>query len=157
MSEPEDAAREPASGEAVSTGDPSPGMPEPPPIPEPPGGGGPSGGPGTPGGTGSDNRTLMVVLSYLWILALIPLLMEEDDPEVRWHARHGLVLTAAEIAFWLIVMGINTISGCLGCMLMPLYAVAWLATLGLHIACMVKGVKGERLIIPWLSQYADRF
>ena len=46
----------------------------------------------------STNRGPMIVLSYLWVLALIPLLVEKDDPEVQWHAKHGLVLAAAAAA-----------------------------------------------------------
>ena len=44
----------------------------------------------------------MIVLSYLWILALVPLLVEKDDKEVQWHAKHGIVLMVAEIAFWIV-------------------------------------------------------
>ena len=121
------------------------------------GSGGSSGSGDTTGGAESPNRSLMIVLSYLWILALIPLLTETEDKRVQWHARHGLVLTAAEIVFWLAVFLLNAFSGFLGCLLMPLYIIAWLGILGLHVACMVKGVRGERLIIPGISQYADRF
>ncbi len=110
-----------------------------------------------PGGSVSPNRTLMIVLSYLWILALIPYLTEEHDAEVRWHARNGLALTAAELIFWVAIYMLSALSGFLGCLLMPLYLFAWLAVLGLHVACMVKGVGGDRLVIPGISQYADRF
>ena len=40
----------------------------------------------------SSNRGVMIVLSYLWILALVPLLTEKEDQEVRWHAKNGIVL-----------------------------------------------------------------
>jgi hypothetical protein len=41
----------------------------------------------TPGSTApSSNRNIMIVLSYLWLLALIPLLTEKEDKEVQWHA-----------------------------------------------------------------------
>lgn len=40
----------------------------------------------------------MIVLAYLWLLALTPLLVEKDDAELQWHAKHGLVLFGAEIA-----------------------------------------------------------
>ena len=132
----------------------------PPPPPPPPGGesagGPPPGGPGKPAGGPPDNRNLMIVLSYLWILALIPLLTEKDE-DVQWHAKHGLVLTAAEVALWLVIGLLNAVSGFVGCLLMPVYVIGWLAILGVHIVCMVKGVKGERFLIPGLSQYADRF
>src|SRR5438132_2866586 len=66
---------------------------------------------------GSD-RTIMVVLSYISILALIPLLTKKDDREVQWHAKNGIVLAGAEIVTVIVffVIGIalrNT--GILGC------------------------------------------
>ena len=51
-------------------------------------------------GAPSSNRNVMIVLSYLWLLALVPLLVEKDDKEVQWHAKHGLVLMVAELVFW---------------------------------------------------------
>jgi len=39
----------------------------------------------------------MIVLAYLWPLALVPLLLEKHDPEVQWHAKHGIVLMIAEL------------------------------------------------------------
>src|SRR3954470_16220785 len=38
------------------------------------------------------NRAAMLVLGYLWPLAVVPLLVARDDAEVQWHAKHGLVL-----------------------------------------------------------------
>jgi len=43
----------------------------------------------------SPNRGVMIVLAYLWPLALVPLLLEKHDPEVQWHAKHGIVLMIA--------------------------------------------------------------
>ncbi len=55
----------------------------------------------TPGsGAPSSNRNVMILLSYLWLLALIPLVVEKEDREVQWHAKHGLVLTVVEMIFW---------------------------------------------------------
>ena len=130
-----------------------PGVPPPPSYTPPPPPAGPSGSAVSP------NRTLMIVLSYIWILFLVPLLTEKEDREVQWHARHGLVITVAEIAVWIIftimqrilshVIGLGCITGCLG----PL--IVWAAFLGLRILCIMKGINGERFIIPGISQYAD--
>ena len=128
-------------GDTPPSTPPASGPPPPPPPSAPP----------------SENRTIMIVLSYLWILALVPLLVEKEDSEVQWHAKHGLVLTGAELAFWIVVSVINVISGFLTCLLGPLFLLIWLAIVGLHIVCIVKGTKGERFLVPGLSQYADRF
>ena len=109
----------------------------------------------------SDNRTVMIVLAYLGLLALIPLLVEKDDSEVQWHAKHGLVLVAAEfivmIALWILIMVITAISGGLGCILGLLWPLFVLAVLVVHVLCIVKGLNGQRFLIPGLSDFADRF
>jgi len=107
------------------------------------------------GGTGQPN-VAMIVLAYLWILALVPLLVEKEDREVQWHAKHGLVLLAVEIIIGIvfgIVMQIPGV-GCVSCAVYPVYA---LGVVAVHVLCIVKGMKGERFLIPGVSQFADRF
>lgn len=135
------------------------GMPPPPPPDWNAAGGGP-GGAGGPGGV-SENRQVFLVLSYLSLLALIPYFMEKNDREVQWHAKHGLVLTGAELLFSIVlgtVFGvISFVLPILGCLL-PLFGlVMTLAFLGLHIYCIVKALNGERLLIPGISKFADQF
>jgi uncharacterized membrane protein len=112
-------------------------------------------------GTPSSNRGVMIVLSYLWLLALVPLLVEKNDPEVQWHAKHGLVLMVAEIIVWIaftIVTGIlSGVLAPLGCLTALLIPIIYLAFLILHVMAIIKGVNGGRLIIPGVSEYANRF
>jgi len=113
----------------------------------------------TPGSTApSSNRTVMIVLAYLWLLALIPLLVEKEDKEVQWHAKHGLVLLLAEIILWVAITMISIVAGAIiGCFVGLLSFGLWVGILILHVVCIVKGVNGQRLIIPGVSQYADKF
>ncbi len=130
-----------------------PAPPPPPSSPPPP----PSSGSG--GGAASDNRGIMIVLSYLWLLALIPLLVEKDDKEVQWHAKHGVVLMVAEIILWIVLTVLSlalSVVG-IGCLLAIFQMVLSLVIIVIHIICIVKGVGGERFLIPGVSQYADRF
>jgi len=103
----------------------------------------------------------MIVLSYIWILFIIPLITEKDDPEVQWHAKHGLVILIAEIivyvALWVVSMVLYQIWGGFGCAMGLLRSFVWLAFVALRIVAIVKGAKGERLIIPGLSEYVSRF
>jgi uncharacterized membrane protein len=136
---------------------PVPPTPPPPYTPTPP--------PPTPtgGGTVSPNRSLMIILSYLGILALIPLISEKEDREVQWHAKHGLVL----LGFWIVVsivlsllsnvIGYADPSGCLGCLWFGPSSIVGLAALVIHVLCIIKGINGERFIIPGISQLADKF
>jgi len=109
-----------------------------------------------PAGKVSQNRTVMIVLAYLWLLALIPYLVEKEDSEVQWHAKNGLVFTAAEVIVW-IVITILTFIPALGCIFALMHLVLWLGVLVLHIVAIVKGVNGQRLVIPGLSDYVNKF
>jgi len=143
--------------------DPSDSAPPPPPptAPPPPAEPPPEAPTPAPSGTVSDNRNLWIVLSYLGLLALIPLLVEKEDPEVQWHAKNGLVLTAAEFAVFiglaLVGMVIGAFSAGLGCILGLAWPLVMVAILVLHVMCIVKGLNGGRLIVPGISEFADKF
>ena len=91
------------------------------------------------------------MLSYLWLLALIPLAAEQADAEIRWHARHGLVLFGAEMALFLVMSVLG--GGLLERLLVPVVQVGIVVV---HTLCIARGLKGERFQIPGLSEYADR-
>ena len=103
----------------------------------------------------------MIVLAYLWPLAIVPLLVEKQDAEVQWHAKHGLVLMAAELvvilAYGLMSSLVSLATFGLGCVMSLFFVFAWVGILALHVVAILKGVNGGRLIIPGISEYADRF
>ncbi|MFQ5351172.1 MAG: hypothetical protein ACE5EG_12085, partial [Thermoanaerobaculia bacterium] len=136
---------EPPASEAPAPEAPAPEAPAP--APQPEGGG---------GGGESSNRTLMIVLSYLGLLALIPLLMEKEDQEVQWHAKHGLVL----FGFWVVlglVLSVLSAVPVLGCLTILVSLFLPIAALVVHIICIVKGINGDRFLIPAISDFADKF
>ncbi len=108
----------------------------------------------------SPNRGVMIVLAYLWPLALVPLLLDKQDPEVQWHAKHGLVLMIAELILlfgYIMITSIVSLATLgLGCVLSIFLVFGWIGVLALHVVAILKGVNGGRLIIPGLSDYADR-
>ncbi|MCL4837456.1 MAG: DUF4870 domain-containing protein [Thermoanaerobaculia bacterium] len=103
-----------------------------------------------------DNRTLMLVLAYLGLLALVPLLVEKNDTEVQWHAKNGLVLTIAFIVLFVVlsILGAVPAVGCLTVFLWPVAGLGWLI---LSILGIVKATKGERFVIPGLSDFVAKF
>jgi len=109
----------------------------------------------------SENRNVMIVLSYLGPLALVPLLVEKDDREVQWHAKHGLVLIVIEIVvvIGLILLGavLGIISSGLTCIVGLLWLAFVIAASVVHLLSIVKGVNGQRFLIPGVSEFADRF
>jgi len=96
----------------------------------------------------------MVVLSYLWLLAIVPLIFEKEDEEVKWHAKHGLVLFVAEVLILVAVTAVSSVLACLGCVAAPVIMLGFLV---LRVLCMVKGLNGERFTVPVLSDFADKF
>lgn len=98
----------------------------------------------------------MIVLSYLWLLALVPLLVQKDDAEVQWHAKHGLVLFGCELAVMIVLSVIGSIP-VVGCIIVPIGLLLGLGFMVVHIVCIARGLAGERFLIPWVSEYADRF
>ena len=102
------------------------------------------------------NRTLLLVAAYLWILAVIPLIVEKQDKEVQWHAKHGLVLFGLEFALC-IVFGVLMSIPILGCVIGIVWLILGLGILVLHVLCIMKAVNGERFLLPGISDLANRF
>jgi uncharacterized membrane protein len=110
---------------------------------------------------GAPNRAAMLVLAYMWPLAVIPLLLARDDAEVQWHARHGIVLMAAELALLLglsiLVQLLMVVTLGVGCLASVTLVFLWAGLLALHVFAIVRALHGHRLIVPGVSEYASRF
>jgi uncharacterized membrane protein len=107
------------------------------------------------------NRAAMLVLAYLWPLAVIPLFLTRDDADVHWHAKHGLVLMAAELV---VLLGLSILMQLLvvvtlgiGCLASIGFVFLWAGVLVLHVFAIVRALRGYRLFIPGISDYASRF
>ena len=105
-------------------------------------------------------RTVMIVLSYLWILAIVPLLVEKRSRDIQWHAKHGLVLLLAELILWMafsiVASASRSIAAFLGTVVGLFGPFLWLAIVGIHVLAILKGLDGQRLLIPGVSDYAGR-
>ncbi|HEY3383327.1 MAG TPA: hypothetical protein VGK32_16260 [Vicinamibacterales bacterium] len=117
--------------------------------------------PDTPGSPQASHRAIMLVLAYLPPFAVIPLLVEKDDPDLHWHAKHGVVLMTAEMLLLLALVVVALVFGLLtagiGCALLALVPIPFLAFLVLHVVIVIKAFNGHRLLIPIVSDYADKF
>jgi hypothetical protein len=110
----------------------------------------------------SPNRGVMIVLAYLWPLAIVPLLLEKTDAEIQWHARHGIVLMVAELLLWfacLLMMGMVSVVSIVTAWVLSVFIAlfVWVAILAVHVTGIIKGINGGRLIVPGISQYANKF
>jgi len=121
----------------------------PPPPPPPPLSGGPV-------GPASSDRTLMLVLSYLWFGSIIPLVMKKDDPEVQWHAKNGLMWAIAITAIDIIFMIIGRFFPLVGCLVSVVPCAIFIGYIIVSIIAIMKALKGERMRLPMLSDFADK-
>jgi len=70
-------------------------------------------------------------------------------------------LMAAELvvifAYMVITSLVSIAAIGLGCVMSLVFVFAWVGILALHVVAILKGVNGGRLIIPGISEYANRF
>jgi uncharacterized membrane protein len=97
-----------------------------------------------------------LVVSYLPLLGVVPLFFGESSREVRWHARNGILLSAAFVA----ILGAATGAGLLFPSLSCVYGIAVFVLAIVYaivvILAIVKALQGQRLVVRGLSRYADR-
>jgi uncharacterized membrane protein len=107
-------------------------------------------------------EALLIVLAYLGPLCIVPLLRARQDPVIRWHGRHGLVLFLADIAIVAITLAIGGLlafvaGGATLALFVLLEAMLLTALLVLHGIVIAAALEGERILIPGVSHHADRF
>ncbi len=96
----------------------------------------------------SQEDKIWAALSYLWILALVALLLKRQSGYVQFHAKQGVVLLIVEVILWLVGM-------------VPV--LGWLVTFVGHIVVAVLAVLGivAALVgryweMPFLGEYAKK-
>jgi uncharacterized membrane protein len=112
--------------------------------------------PPLPPAAAGENRTLWLVLSYLWPLALFPYLMEKNDADVQWHSKNGLVWTIAEVIVHvgLAIVGFVPV---IGCFTLLVQVGLMLVSLIVRIVAIQKALNGDRMVLPGLSQFVNQF
>lgn len=93
---------------------------------------------------------IYLVLSYLGLLALLPLFLVKDSAFVQWHAKQGLTLS---VGMFVLFVVFNVIPY-LGCLVSGLLSIAWIA---LSIMAILRAFNGERWRIPVVSDLSEKF
>lgn len=96
-----------------------------------------------------DKNMLMGILSYLWVLVIIPFLMAKDDPFVKFHVKQGMVLVAIELILWVAVQVIF--------FLVPIVMIVNLGLLVLSIIGIINVVQGKEKELPLVGHFANKF
>lgn len=97
-----------------------------------------------PTGNGIDETRILAAISYIWILALVPLLLKRDNEFVMFHAKQGLVLFIIEVIgafiFWIPVIG----------------WLLWVLVVVLAIVGFLSALQGKRVELPVVSMLARK-
>ncbi len=111
-----------------------------------------------------DDNKVMAILSYIWILVLIPLLAVKDSPFTKYHVKQGLVLLISMLALGLglgIIMGIlgfipiiNIFAGIASVILF--FVILPIANLIFMIIGIINASKGEMKELPLIGKFADK-
>jgi uncharacterized membrane protein len=105
-------------------------------------------------------RFPLLVLAYLGPTAIIPLVANGGDREIRWHAWHGLLLVVIEVAViggLTAVAGLTALSNLAGGITLGVIAwIAWVTALAVQLTAMLTALNGGRLGVPLISALATR-
>lgn len=96
----------------------------------------------------NNNNTIWIYLAYLleWVFALIGLAVVKDDDNVRFHCAQAFV-------YWAAIMIINLILS----ITIFLPFIIWPLALIYAIIVMVKAAKGERVKMPLVGDFAEKY
>ena len=108
----------------------------------------------------TDQDRILLVFDYLGPLALLSLVATRRE-FVKWHAKQGVLLSAAIVAAYLVLEACDAVFGTWvwGLVGEVIDATTGLAALGALVVvflCIVRALEGERFKIPMLGDFADR-
>lgn len=117
--------------------------------------------PNKPAGSGlAPNVASLIAYLCGIIAAIIFLVIEKENKEVRFHAWQSLFLQIAAIAGYIVLLVLTMILGMvagpvalIGTLLMVLF---WIGFMVVWILCMVKAYQGQQWRIPYLGDFAAK-
>ena len=96
----------------------------------------------------SANDNVFAILSYIWILCLVPVLMKKENEFVKFHAKQGLVLFIIEMA--VAIIGIIPFLGSL------IYVLGMFICGVLSIIGIIQVLMGNKWKIPFVSEWSEK-
>lgn len=104
---------------------------------------------------------VFAALSYVSILFVVPLILKNEDEDIHFHAKQGLVLFASEIIVWFALFLLDTFltaifpSGELF-VVRVLGALAWVGFMAMSIAGVYMAARGRRWQMPIIGRIAQK-
>ena len=106
-----------------------------------------------------DQDRILLVLSYLGILALVPFLTARKE-FVLWHARQGLLLFGVSLSSLFAMILVNVVlwqvHWVLGVIFLLLLLTSAFGVLALMVAGILKAFEGERWRIPFVGDFVEK-
>lgn len=99
-----------------------------------------------------EKNKAMAILSYIWILFLVPLFAAKDSKFARYHANQGLTLAIVETVV-AIVFGILTRIPVIGVLFWIIEIVADLAFIACIIIGIINAANGQAKELPLIGKY----
>lgn len=92
--------------------------------------------------------SVFAVLSYMWILCLVPIIMKNEDEDVKFHARQGFMLFIVEtvFAFVGVIPLLGNLIGALGIL------ICWL----LSLIGIIQVMMGNKWKMPVIGKWAEK-
>jgi len=104
-----------------------------------------------------EENKVFAILAYLSLLCLVPLFMKKDSPFAYYHAKQGLGLFAVNIAFYVLIEILITISPYAMWRIWSLFSMlGWLAILGFTIIGIWHVIEKKMEPLPFLGQISDK-
>ena len=107
----------------------------------------------------NEEDKVMLVFSYLWVLAIVPFLVTRRE-FVRWHAKQGLILCGVACLVFLGVIFVGAVLATITRVFAWLFAFGLINLLLLYgavaIVCIIKAMRGERWVIPFLGDLIEK-
>ena len=108
----------------------------------------------------TDQDRVLLVFGYLGPLSLVSLVASRRE-FVKWHAKQGLVLSAALVVVYPVLRFVHYILDTfLWAVFGELFWVGvWMTVVGIlmtMLVCIVRGLEGERFKLPVLGELVDR-
>jgi uncharacterized membrane protein len=108
----------------------------------------------------TDQDRVLVVFAYLGPLALVSLLASRRE-FVKWHAKQGLVLSAALVVVYPVLKFVHfLLDHWLWAVFGELFWIGvWMTVVGIVVTmlvCIIRGLEGERFRLPMVGELADR-
>lgn len=99
---------------------------------------------------------VLAVIGYLWILFLLPLLLQRQNRFAQFHGRQGLILFVFWFLIWVVFFLILGHIPFVGRVFHIIGYLSYLAYAILAVIGLIKAASGECWRIPVLGAYAEQ-